>query len=294
MKKETFDSIIKDNAAEIAGNDAFGYTVSETLKTYANYYSNQSFLKFVEEMKSSRYNKIFMAYSDGKGNELAEHIGRYGKLPPKMASVASSSRFCFLALKDGADALGGTGSVKFEHECRIANISGIAPQLDAYVENENIFIEAKCHEIFDPHRIVMKNKYWDLIYGNNQFGLDQSKNNYEAEFEILLPLFGLDKAHSMFDIKQFLCHLLGITSQSRNSKRLVYMFFMPESDHAEIQKEIDSVFSDLKDEIYRIFKSEPIRYFCRLNDIKLWAIAEKSKVMEPLTKDNMMIIYKDE
>lgn len=156
MKKEEFDNIIKENIAKTIGNDHFGYTILETSKTYNNYYNKQSFFKFIEDMKSSHYHKAFCAYCDGKGSELIEHMGRYGKLPPKMASVASSSRFCFLALKDGASAINGTGEVKFEYECKIEGITGIAPQLDAYVQNENIFIEAKCHEIFDTHHIIMK------------------------------------------------------------------------------------------------------------------------------------------
>lgn len=98
----------------------------------------------------------------------------------------------------------------------------------------------------------------------------------------------------MFDIKQFLCHLLGIAAHSKEQKTLVYMFFKPISDHIEIQKEIDKVFSDLKEEIESIFNSYPIKNFCKLNHIELCAIAEEAKIMESLTKENMMIIYKDE
>lgn len=295
MKKEEFDNIIKENIAKRIGNNHFGYTVLETSKTYNNYYNKQSFFKFIEDMKSSHYHKAFCAYCDGKGSELIEHMGRYGKLPPKMASVASSSRLCFLALKDGASAINGTGEVKFEYECKIEGITGIAPQLDAYVQNENIFIEAKCHEIFDTHHIIMKNKYWNLIYGyHNQFGFKQLQNNNEKEFNIPLSVFGINKTYSMFDIKQFLCHLLGIAAHSKEQKTLVYMFFKPISDHIEIQKEIDKVFSDLKEEIESIFNSYPIKNFCKLNHIELCAIAEEAKIMESLTKENMMIIYKDE
>lgn len=99
-----------------------------------------------------------------------------------MASVASSSRFCFLALKDGANAFGGTGEVVFEHECKINGISGIAPQLDAYIPNENM---------------------------------------------IPLSVFGINKSSSMFNLKQFLCHLSGIESQAGDSKILAYLFFKP-------------------------------------------------------------------
>lgn len=293
MKKETFDNIIRDNIITKTGKDCFGYVVSDTSKRYNIYYDNQSFFEFVKNMKSSKYRKAFDSYDCGKGSELKEHIGRYGKLPPKMASVASSSRFCFLALKDGANAFGGTGEVVFEHECRINGISGIAPQLDAYIPNENIFIEVKCHEIFDSHRIVMKRKYWDLIYGaDNKFGLYTSDKLPGETFEIPLSVFGINKSSSMFDLKQFLCHLLGIESQAGDSKMLAYLFFKPKSTKSDEQKEIDEIFYTLKGEITAIFQSEPVRRFCTSNNIKLWAVAEQSRIMEPLTAANMETICK--
>lgn len=199
MKKDAFDRIIRNNVVRKTGKDCFGYIVSDTSKKYDTYYSNQVFDAFIAEMKSSIYKKAFCAYDCGKGGELQEHTGRYGKMPPKMSSVASSSRFCFLALKDGAEALGGFGEVAFEHECRIKGISGTAPQLDAFVPNENIYIEVKCHEIFDPHRIVMKKKYWSLIYGtDNKFGLNPSSEVCGDTFEIPLSVFGITKKE--FDV----------------------------------------------------------------------------------------------
>ena len=140
MNKNEFDQIIKENLEVTKGEKAFGYMVFENPKVYNVYYSKREFEVFKEEMKSL-YPDAYQAFFDGKGSELKEHIGRYGFMPPKMASVASSSRFCYLALRNGAKALGGTGSVIFEHECRIADL-GIycnAPQLDAYIKNENIF-----------------------------------------------------------------------------------------------------------------------------------------------------------
>lgn len=85
-----------------------------------------------------------------------------------MASVASSSRFCYLALKDGAEAIGGTGDVVFEKECKIKGVGGTAPQLDAYVASENIFVEAKCHEMFDEKTTVMRESYQEYIIGKKK------------------------------------------------------------------------------------------------------------------------------
>lgn len=67
------------------------------------------------------------------------------------------------------------------------------------------------------------------------------------------------------------------------------MFFCPINDNK--QKEIDEVFKSLKDEIVAIFNSAPIRSFCDDNEINLKAVCEKSRIMEPLTKNNIEIIF---
>lgn len=293
MNKKEFDQIIKENLSAKISKDDFGYSIRGNSRVYDTYYENKVFDKFLEEMQSS-YASAYETYSRGKGSELTEHTGRYGKVPPKMASVASSSRFCYLALRNGTEALGGTDQADFEHECIIDGIPGIAPQLDAYVKKENIYVEAKCHEIFDFHRIFMKIKYWKLVYGGkNQFGLDPLAKPDGDTFEIPLSVFGFNsnKKASKFDTKQLLCHLLGIASQPGESKKLVYLFFRPESDNKAIQKELDEVFLKLDEEINTIFSSNPIRKFCDLNHIKLQAVYECSKTMEALTKDNMKVIY---
>ena len=206
MKKETFDKFIKQNLVQVYGSEKFGYKIGD--KIYENYYNELAFHEFEEEMKSPKYDRHHEAYENGKGSELKKQKGRYGEVPPKMASVASSSRFCYLALRDGIDALGLKGTVQFEKGCRIKGIEGIAPQLDAYILEGNIYIEAKCHEIFDPHKVNLKAKYWELIYGEtNQFGFEAKGNKTQEDFNIPLSCFGILKTNTRFDIKQFLCHL---------------------------------------------------------------------------------------
>ena len=294
MKKEEFDSVIKNNLIEVNGRTAFGYELS---KTYENYYSKSVFKSFLEEMQQPCYMDSFERYENGKGSELKEQHGRYGKTPPKMASVASSSRFCYLALRDGAQCLGSKEPVQFEHECRIKGISGTAPQLDGYIPDGNIYFEAKCHEIFDNHKIKMKAQYWDYLYGhNNEFGFAPIEKTDGVEFEIPLSVFGINKEYSMFDIKQFLCHLLGIVSnkEKEESATLVYMFFKPLTDSALIQRQIEEVFKRLEDEIENLFDSSPIREFIKCNNIKIVAIAEFAKIMEPLRTQNMIIMARTE
>lgn len=294
MTKDEFDSLIRKNLVAATGDKCFGYMLA---KKYDNYFSQEAFAAFVEEMKSDPYHRFFISYDAGKGSELKEQTGRYGKTPPKMASVASSSRFCYLALRDGADGLGGSGDVEFEHECRIRGIDGTAPQLDAFIPEENIFVEVKCHEIFDAHRVVMKSKYWDLLFGvDNAFGLPYIPKVQDEKFEIGLETFNLSKSSTMFDIKQFLCHLMGIASQKETDTpaKLVYLFFKPKLDSADEQRAIDEVFCALQNEIHTIFNSPPIRTFVGKNNIQLRAVAEYAKIMEKLDSHNTIVLFPTE
>ena len=290
MKKSDFDKLLRQNIIDVTGKNDFGYFITDKVEPYHNYYNNKVFQTFLNEMKSS-YPAAYRSYDTGKGSELECKNGRYGLTPPKMASVASSSRFCYLALRNGAHALGSNDIVEFECEQRITGISGNAPQLDAHIPDKNIFVEAKCHEIFDPHTVVLKDKYWHLIYGtDNAFGFSEIEKPATETFEIPLSIFGIEKTHSMFDIKQLLCHLLGIASQKQNteSATLLYLFFKPKANSVEKENEINTVFDALQDEIVKIFNSVPIQNFIHNKNIQLKALAEYAQIMEPLNANNIL------
>ena len=113
------------------------------------------------------------------------------------------------------------------------------------------------------------------------------------KFEIPLCKFGIEKSNAMFDIKQLLCHLMGIASQKEKETpaTLVYLFFMPKSDKEDAEK-LNKVFCELKSEINNIFSSGPVKSFTEKNNIKLVAVAECSEVMEELTDENIAYLYK--
>lgn len=56
--------------------------------------------------------------------------------------------------------------------------------------------------------------------------------------------------------------------------------------------QVEEVFEEFQDEIKNIFSSKPIQIFISNNNIELSAIAEYAKVMEPLSKDNTIILTK--
>ncbi len=285
MDKTTFDGILKQNIVNSIGADVFGYIGK---KPYPNYYNNSVFSAFVYQMMTY-YPKHFDKYSAGKGGEL----NPVNNEPPKMASVASSSRFCYLALRDGTEVFGNGCKVDFEHECRIKGIIGTAPQMDAYVENGDIFIEVKCHEIFDSHKVVLKKQYKKLVIGkeNGFFEKDVSVEN-EKEFEIPLSEFGISGNCSMLYIKQLICHLLGVRDNKKGEKAtLLYLFFKPKGATENEQNEIDSLFEVLEQQIKTVFESTPIRSFAERNNIELKAVAQESEVMCRLTHKNLITLY---
>ena len=292
IDKKIFGEIIKKNILKKYPEESFGYKTfhSKKEKVYPDYFSNDRFKKFSDEMKE-KYEKFFDFFYMGKGSELKVKCVGEKTFPPKMASVASSSRFCYLALRNGGKALGAlTSETVFEKGLPIKGVRGTAPQMDAWFEDECIFVEAKCQEIFDDHPIKFKKAYAELIYGqDNKFGFAK-KDIIETEFTIDESAFGIE-GNSMFDIKQLFCHLLGIESYMKeNGKKqatLVYMFFKPECKDEREQMLIEDVFKKLQEEISEIFKSAPVKNFCAANNICLRAVAECSETMELLSEDNI-------
>ena len=130
------------------------------------------------------------------------------------------------------------------------------------------------------------------MYGeNNDFGFEAKTETDATNFEIPASVFGIDGEKSpMLDIKQFLCHIMGIASSKNEDEEatLVYMFFKPKTDDSVTNSMIEDVFSNLATEVKAVFESKPIQNFTKKNKIKLRAIAEYSEKMEALTKENIV------
>jgi hypothetical protein len=290
MTKAEFDNCIRSTFCTYYDIDIFGYQIHDINKTHSNYLNNSSFDRFVSEMQNN-YPDAYKKYIAGKGSELISQHRNNIYLPPKMASVASSSRFCYLALRNGAQALGGGCTIDFEHECKIKGIKGTAPQIDAYSPDGNIFIEVKCHEIFDKHTVSLSSQYSEWLFRKDTGFLSPETAEAADQCSIPLSAFGINKEHTMFDIKQFLCHLMGIASQSAEKAELVYLFFKPQTFDSRTQDQIDEVFKNLTQEIRTIFTSTPITRFCNTNHITLRAVAQQNYEMTTLTPKNMITLY---
>ena len=283
MNKKTFDVILRQNVVNTDSSAVFGYAWND--RNYSDYYREDVFKKFADGMERE-YPQHYQKYIRGKGSELKPN----GDHPPKMASVGSSSRFCYLAFRN-------YDSVEFEHACPIDGIKGgTPPQMDAYFFGENIFAEVKCHEIFDSHKIELSAQYRNLLFcPNNDFGFPCLPADSNVPFTISGSAFGLRDAQTLVDIKQLLCHLLGIRSHKKPDEdaTLLYLFFWPKVKDPLQKSALEMLFSALQAEICTVFggPQSPIRKFAEKNRVKLVAVAQYAEVMSPLTTENTVHLF---
>lgn len=336
--EKIFKDTIFTNCIMKYGNDCFGYIVHNgySLHIYNNYMSVSKFKEFKEEMMVSHL-KAYDEYIKGSGQELFPK----DTAPPKMACFASSSRFCYKALSDGEFYFNTVpDNWSFEKPCPIFYISdkdttkkpSQPPHLDAYLQGQNIYIEAKCQEIFNDHTTKLKKAYWEYIASKRKIDIKDKTYNIgfnlsftipkptASEFDIPYKEFGITLKETSirgkkiylryFDFKQFLCHLLGIACENikkgvvdkKEKATLCYMFFKPLSDNKDTNLILDNLFKELEAEINEVFNNQHIKNFCEENNIKLRAIAEEAKVMEKLgdlktlpsqdNSNNVVVLFK--
>lgn len=212
MKKET-----DDNSSISAG-----YRVAGRKEPYGNYLSDASWKKIKEEMETD-YPQAFEAYAKGGGKELEERKVKGRIYPPKMASFGSSSRMIFKLMKDV------TG---FELEKKLATAIGGTANLDGYFENaeKRVFVEAKCREPYGSKSGSVSKKYFDLY----RFLSDSTANNFSCTFngsgdKTVVRVSAGDTPLEHFDIKQMICHLLGIANdclKKKDGKKIEFIYLL--------------------------------------------------------------------
>jgi len=101
--------------------------------------------------------------------------------------------------------------------------------MDAFFDSETrpVFIEAKCHEILAKHVAILDATYKGLM---DLFGFDgvmvkafYDKRKKKPVDKLIVPLanfgFGQDVKDLHFDIKQFLCHLMGVACYCKRERK---------------------------------------------------------------------------
>ena len=224
--------IYKLTALDFAIRDALnepmicGYSITDKKELYYNYMSNEAWEEFKNDMSYEHKQQ----YKDGHGGELNEKDGT----PPKMASFGSSSRLIYLLSKDVAG---------FSFEEKLTTKVGGPANLDGYLKTEkhDIYVEAKCREIYGSYANQeisnVYKKVYDFIHDRNGlFGyrateIKDDKRHFKCTFT------WDDKEIIHFDIKQLICHFLGICANILDKKknanpnvRFIYLIFNPNKD----------------------------------------------------------------
>lgn len=261
-REKALDYAIRDY--ELKDKDKFaksGYTIKKEKKTYWNYLSNDAWEEFKGKIKKAH----LCQFEDADGGEMKEKKGRYGINPPKMASFGSSSRFLYNISKDIEG---------FQFEKLLPTRVGHSANLDGYImrDDVDIFVEAKCKEIYSSHKTIKVSNVYEGIYkelhelypkfsfkNNGQPKEDNEHFNYTFKFN------GKEIIH--FDIKQLICHFLAISAnilENENANKnikFIYLIFNPNEVIEQVEKESDKkqiieIYSDTKKEITDYFDME--------------------------------------
>lgn len=276
-KAKALDYAIRDYECE-HNNLKSGYETKEK-KIYTNYLSNDSWNSFLEGMCPLHQGQ----YKDADGGELREKKGRYGFYPPKMASFGSSSRFIYRLSKD---------IYGFCFEKALPTRVGHTANLDGYCtsKGKDVFVEAKCREIYASHKKTNVNDVYKKVY--DYITKHYSDFRYESEFfdeEYSKYTFYYNNNPIIhFDIKQLICHFLGISANilENNANRnvcFVYLIFNPEFEtnfnlSSDVEKYCESVNKTYKETIGEIEK---------LGDMKWLFDAVMKYQREHLKKDDV-------
>ena len=214
---------------------------------------------------SSLSKDIVDAYKKGKGNEIDNG---------KFFSVASSSRFAvasftenrnkqlhYIQMFEGEP----IQEIQFEYPLRINGIVGTPPQMDVYIKTSvETFVEVKCHEIFDEssHSVIKLSsqylnnslfrdilEHYKINIANRVCELDNEGNC--TKLLLCRNHFNIISKTSRFDLKQFLCHLMGIVSKTNRcrNKQFIYLFYK------NTDMEFCPIYEELEVEIELIKKS---------------------------------------
>jgi hypothetical protein len=166
-----------------------------------HYMSNSNWDAFLKAMPP----EIKSQYGGGSGGELNPKKG----CPPKMAAFVSSSRFVYQQSKDCPGFI-------FEEQLP-TTIGGVA-NLDGYLPGKNrvVYVEVKCREPYghtppEKIKLVYKPVYvWLRKHMGRIF--DCVMEDLDDQY-MRTVFFAGRRAIEGFDIKQMICHMLGIAAK---------------------------------------------------------------------------------
>ena len=231
MKLETaLDLAIKKQE----GGTGAGYTMQDG-RVYPTYMENSEWDAFLAEMKN-RYPKAFKDYDAGSGGELEEK-SRFGKtMPPKMASYGSSSRMTYRLSRDVPG---------FRFECQCPTGIGGTANLDGFLEKNRtrIYVEAKCREPYGKEKSKISKAYKKLYdFITEKMGAELScicSNVGEKDMDVTFLAGDLEIRH--FDIKQMICHLLGVVRDAKADTSVKFLYLLHDPTALELGEARQSI-----------------------------------------------------
>lgn len=244
---KALDYAIRDYEMQNDASISYKYNIENN--SYDEYLSNSYFEKFLDEMPDD----VRVMFIGGDGSELSirrkKGIPTY---PPKMASFGSSSRMIYNLTKD---------IPYFGYEIQLPTTIGGTANLDGYTftPEKHIFVEAKCREPYSIHTNKFSVKYEDLFKHLDKSDLtdlhfDVKKIN-EKQITVKFYINGNEITH--FDIKQMICHLLGIVSGILSNElrykpvKFLYLIYNPQMldfEDKKIKNEILDIYNKTCDE----------------------------------------------
>ena len=234
---ETLDLAIKQNEkATVDG--AYVLPYKDGVLKKSTYITNDEWNAFLNSMPEDARKE----YGAGGGDELSEKNGH----PPKMASYGSSSRMIYTLSREKEG---------FHFEKKLFTTVGGKANLDGFYEDENhyIFVEAKCHEPYTAKNVTVSKCYEKLykyinekMLGSIHIDMQTSKCGRYLNVQY----FANDEKLERFDLKQMICHLLGIATGilngtlKRKQTDFIYLLYDPtELDiEPEAKAEIDTIY----------------------------------------------------
>ena len=205
-----------DAALAVQENLERGYRI-EGKEPYESYLSNEAWDAYVRAMDLEHRRQ----YGQGSGGELEPKNGR----PPKMASVASSSRMIYELSKDVPE---------FAFEKQLTTVlSGIA-NLDGYLEKEDtrIFVEAKCREPYGHKAIQTIKRNYKPVYSYLREKMPRVFSCVMEDLpdeEMRTVFFCRGEAVASFDIKQMISHMLAVANEALRSgteKKILFLYLL--------------------------------------------------------------------
>lgn len=189
---------------------------------YDSYMSNSVWDSYLASMSAEHRAQ----FDDGSGGELKEKNGR----PPKMASFASSSRMTYKLSKDIPN---------FMFEKQLSTVIGGTANLDGYWEGNGqyIFVEAKCREPYSHKSPETIKQNYKPLYTYLQRKLPDmfscTMEDIPGTRDMRVEFFCGKEPIAHFDMKQMLCHLLGVANRMLLDKtcntpiQFLYLLYNP-------------------------------------------------------------------